>query len=128
MPSAIPRKLPREWQPGTEAHTPTVVRRGISLRLSIRSTQGSHTGPRGYLPICLYNCGWTAFRQGSLDRAIAILDESKEVERELCDDSAMLNSTRPGKPTHACVWIGRLRPHTAGSTSPRKGVLLRAPV
>ena len=90
------------------------MRSGIWLSLSTRSTQGSHTGSRCYLPICLYNCGWTALRQGSLDRAIAILDESNEVARELCDDSATLNSTRPGKTADTCYWIRLLRTHTAG--------------
>jgi predicted ATPase len=43
-------------------------------------------GPRCYLPIHLFNAGWTALRQGRLERAAELLDESIKLAREIGDE------------------------------------------
>jgi predicted ATPase len=47
-------------------------------------------GPSYYLPIFIYNQGWTALRQGQLDAASALLDEAIAVAKQLADELALM--------------------------------------
>jgi tetratricopeptide (TPR) repeat protein len=46
-------------------------------------------GPRYYLPIFLFNAGWTALRQERLEDAKVLLDESISLSRTLGDDFSL---------------------------------------
>jgi tetratricopeptide (TPR) repeat protein len=56
----------------------TFNQRGLALARRV--------GLRCYLPIFLFNAGWTALREGRLEPAAELLDESVATARQIGDD------------------------------------------